>query len=91
MGVLLLPFRSRGFVALLVGLLPAMREVAQATWSRARDQLTRVREQYHTGQRHAGLVPTVSRLDPVVLFRNGPCVRAGRLARVLVVARPMGP
>lgn len=84
MGVSSLTFRLKGVFALLWGVLPAVRDLAHETLSRAREQYQAVR----TGDQ---LLPTVSRLDPVVLSQLVPSVSTGRLARLLVEARPMGP
>jgi len=83
MGVFPLAFRPSGLLALLMGMLPSVRELAQETLSQAR-------EQYQAG-RKAPLCPTVSRLDPIVLSQLAPSVSTGRLAQLLVEAQPMGP
>ena len=86
MGILSMTFslRMQGLLAVLLGLLPAVQEMAQQTLSRAR-------EQYQGGRTGDELTPLVSWLDPDVLSRLGPSVPTGRLARLLVDARPMGP
>ena len=84
MGIWLFTIRIRGLLALLGGMLPAVQEVAQETLSRAR-------ERYYAGRSGRELAPPVSWLDPDVLARLVPSVPTGRLARLLVDARPMGP
>jgi hypothetical protein len=84
MGIWLLTIRAPGALSLLLGVLPVVRELAQETMSRAR-------EQYHAGRRSAALIPSVSRLNPDALSHFAPSVLPGRLTRLLVDARPMGP
>jgi len=86
MGILSMTFslRMQGVLGVLLGLLPAVQEMAQET-------LARAREQYQGGRTGDELTPLVSWLDPDVLTRLGPSVPTGRLARLLVEARPMGP
>ncbi|PQJ33777.1 hypothetical protein BSZ35_03410 [Salinibacter sp. 10B] len=84
MTFLALTLRSVGLFALARMVLPAVREVAQET-------LTQARERYHAGRQGTALLPSVVRLDPAVLSRLVPFVPSGRLARLLVAARPMGP
>ncbi|PSQ75457.1 MAG: hypothetical protein BRD35_09155 [Bacteroidetes bacterium QH_7_62_13] len=84
MGFFPLTFRGAGLYAILISLLPTVREMAQET-------LTRAREQYHAGRSGEELVPSVTRLDPVILSSPVRSVSTGRLARLLVDARPMGP
>lgn len=67
-----------------MGILPAVRDLARETLSQAR-------EQYQAGCDPNPLRPTVSRLDPLALSQRVPSVSTGRLAQLLVVARPMGP
>jgi hypothetical protein len=62
---------------------PAVREVAQET-------LAQARECYQAGRQGTTPLPSVVRLDPAVLSQLVP-VPSGRLARLLVAARPMGP
>jgi hypothetical protein len=69
---------------MLLGVLPAVRDLAQETLSQAR-------EQYQAGRPPNPLRPTVSRLDPLALSQRVPSVSTGRLAQLLVAARPMGP
>jgi len=84
MGAWLLTFRVQDLLSLLAGMLPAVGEIAQETLSRARDR-------YHAGRTGRELSPLVSWLDPDALARLVPSVPTGRLARLLVDARPMGP
>lgn len=84
MGILPMTFRGVSLWALLMGMLPAVREAAQET-------LARAREQYHAGRSGEELVPSVTRLDPIALSSLVRSVSTGRLARLLVDARPMGP
>jgi len=86
MGIFSMTFslRAQGLLCLLLGLLPAVQKMAHQTLSRAR-------EQYHGGRTGDELTPLVSWLDLDVLTRLGPSVPTGRLARLLVDARPMGP
>jgi hypothetical protein len=84
MGILPFTFQGPGLLALLMSVLPAVREAAQET-------LARAREQYDAGRRGEELMPSVRRLDPVALSSLVPSVPTGRLARLLVDARPMGP
>jgi hypothetical protein len=84
MGIFPLTFYETGFLSLLMGVLPAVREVAKET-------LARAREQYDAGRSGEELIPSVTRLDPVALSALVPSVPTGRLARLLVDARPMGP
>jgi hypothetical protein len=84
MGARLLVVQIRWVFSLLVGVLPAVQDIAQET-------LTRARERYHAGRTGQELAPPVSWLDPDVLASLGPSVPTGRLARLLVEARPMGP
>ncbi len=67
-----------------MGLLPAVRDLAQETLSRAR-------EQYHAADSRTYLMPKEARIDPSVLTHLVASVPTGRLARLLVDARPMGP
>ena len=83
MTFLALTLRSIGLFALARMVVPAVREVAQET-------LAQARERYQAGRHGTTLLPSVVRLDPVVLSRLVP-VPSGRLARLLVAARPMGP
>jgi hypothetical protein len=84
MGFLSFTCRPSGLLALLLGVLPAVRDLAQETLSQAR-------EQYQAGRPPNPLRPTVSRLDPLALSQRVPSVSTGRLAQLLVAARPMGP
>lgn len=84
MGFLSLTFQGTGLFALLMGVLPTVREMAQET-------LTRARERYNAGRSGEELIPSVTRLDPAVLASFVPSVPTGRLTRLLVDARPMGP
>jgi hypothetical protein len=84
MGILPLTFQGPGLFALLMGLLPAVREAAHET-------LARAREQYNAGRSGEELIPCVRRLDPVALRSLVRSVPTGRLTRLLVDARPMGP
>ncbi len=84
MGTLPFIFQGTGLFALLMGVLPAVREMAQETLSRAR-------EHYDAGRGGEELIPSVTRLDPAVLSAFVPSVPTGRLTRLLVDARPMGP
>lgn len=84
MTLLAFTLRSVGLFALARMVLPAVREVAQET-------LAQARERYRTGRYNTALIPSVARLDPAVLTRLAPFVPSGRLARLLVAARPMGP
>lgn len=84
MTLFVLTLRSVGLFALARMVLPAVREVAQET-------LAQARKRYQAGREGRSLVPSVVRLDPAVLSRLVPFVPSGRLARLLVAARPMGP
>lgn len=84
MGVWPTTWRVRTFLSVLVGMLPTVREIAQETLSRARDR-------YHAGRTGRELAPLVSWLDPDVWARFVSSVPTGRLTRLLVDARPMGP
>ncbi len=84
MGGLPLTFRLAGLLALLWAVLPAVRDFAHETLSRAR-------KQYQAGRGRRKFGPTVTRLDPVVWSEFAPSISTGRLARLLVDARPMGP
>lgn len=84
MGIWSFTFQGRGLFAFLTRLLPVVREVAQ-------DTLARAREQYTAGRSGEELIPSVKRLDPVALSSLVPSVSTGRLTRLLVDARPMGP
>lgn len=79
-----LTLRSIGVLALARMVLPAVRNAAQET-------LAQARERYRSGRDGRMLAPSVVRLDPAVLSRLVPFVPCGRLARLLVAARPMGP
>lgn len=84
MGILPPTLRLPGVLSLLLGLLPAVRDLAHETLSRAR-------EHYRAGRETPALRPTESRHDSIARFPRVLTLNTGRLARLLVDARPMGP
>ncbi len=84
MMLLAFTLRTIGLVALARMVLPAVQDVAQETIAQAR-------ESYQAGRQGAAPLPSVVWLDPAVLSRLVAFVPSGRLARLLVAARPMGP